>query len=322
MESFSRTLETYTGSYLAKRRRKRAVMTLALVASAVLLGIIGIRLGRSGAFARLASSRAVPKQKVLSDWEAKRWDVVRSESLASLGSRPLDAFYLSFRGLAAFYKGMELPEGEDRAALIDETIASLRKALVSGGSLPRAQVQYVLGKAYYDKGDSYYDEAVKYLELSISAGYAGSDSREYLALAYSGLGDKAGAVRNFEAALGKSRADLLLLSAARAYVDSGEPVKAEGLLLELLASGKDDLAKESGRFVLGEVYKARGDLAKAEEQYESILSKDPASAEAHYRLGLAYQAGGDPIKARAEWRKAVSIDPMHAASRQKLSEKL
>jgi tetratricopeptide (TPR) repeat protein len=234
----------------------------------------------------------------------------------------LDAFYLSFKGLAAFYKGMELPESEERAALIDEAVASLRKALASGGGMPRAQVEYVLGKAYYDKGGSYYDESAKYLEMSIASGYLGADSREYLALAYVGLGDKAKAVRNFEAALEKSRADLLLISAAKAYVDEGEPVKAEAILLELLAGGKDDLAKENGRFVLAEIYKARADLAKAEEQYSLILAKDPASAEAHYRLGLLAQAKGDPIKARAEWRKAVSIDPMHAASRQKLSEKL
>jgi tetratricopeptide (TPR) repeat protein len=322
MESFSRTLENYTGSYLARRRRKRAVVALALVAAAALLTVIGLRLGKSGAFTKLTAGNAVSKQKILSDWGAKKWDLVRSESLSSLAVRPLDAFYLTFRGLASFYKGMELPEGEERAALVDESVVALRKALATGGGLPKAQIEYVLGKAYYDKGDSYYDEAVKYLELSIAAGYLAADSREYLALAYVGLGDKAGAVRSFEAALAKNRSDLLLVAAAKAYLDADENVKAEALLLEVLANGKDDLAKENGRFVLGDIYKARGDLAKAEEQYSLILSKNPASAEAHYRLGLAYQTTGDSIKARAEWRKAVSIDPMHAAARQKLSEKL
>ncbi len=41
---------------------------------------------------------------------------------------------------------------------------------------------------------------------------------------------------------------------------------------------------------------ARSDLAKAEEQYNIILSKDPNSAEAYYRLGLIYQAMGDPSR--------------------------
>jgi tetratricopeptide (TPR) repeat protein len=322
MESFSRTLENYTGSYLAKRRRKRVAFGLALVTSIVLLGVIGIRLGKSGVFAKISAGSAVSKQKIITNWEAKKWDDVRSESLSSLGIKPLDTFYLSFRGLASFYKGMELPEGEERAALIDETIASLRKALATGGRIPTAQIEYILGKAYYEKGDSYFDESVKYIELSIASGFVAADSREYLALAYVSLGDKARAIKNFEAALGKSRADLLLISAAKTYVDSGDSVKAEALILEDLASGRDDLAKENGRFILGEIYKTRGDLAKAEEQYSLILAKDPSSAEAHYRLGLIFQARGDSIKARAEWRKAVSLDPMHAASRQKLSEKL
>jgi FimV-like protein len=322
MESFSRTLKNYTGSYLAKRRRKRVIVALASVFFVAFLIVIGLRLGKSGVFTKYNGSKAVSKQQVLADWGTKKWDAVRSESLASLAVHPLDTFYLSFRGLASFYKGMELPEGEDRAALVDEAVVSLRKALAAGGSLPRAQVDYVLGKAYFDKGDSYFDEAVRYLESSISEGYLAADSREYLALAYVGLGDKAGAIKNFEAALAKNRTDTLLIAAAKAYIDAGEPVKAEALLLEVLANGKDDLAKENGRFVLGDIYKQRGDNAKAEEQYALILAKNPASAEAHYRLGLIYQIMGDPLKARAEWRKAVSIDPMHAAARQKLSEKL
>jgi tetratricopeptide (TPR) repeat protein len=322
MESFSRTLDNYTGSYLAKRRRRRAAIALALLASFALLGAIAVRLGKSGAFAKMSATQAVPKRKITADWDAHKWDLVRNEALSSLSAKPLDAFYLSFRGLAAYYKGMELPEGEERAALVDESIASLRKALATGGTLPRAQVQYVLGKAYFNKGDSYLDEAAKFLELSIASGYIGTDSREYLALSYVGLGEKEKAVHNFEAALGRSRADLLLIAAAKAYIENAEPVKAEALLLELIASGKDDLAKENGRFLLSDILLARGDSAKAEEQLSLILAKDPSSAEAHYRLGLAYQARGDSIKARAEWRKAVSLDPMHAASRQKLSEKL
>jgi tetratricopeptide (TPR) repeat protein len=322
MESFSSTLESNTGSYHSRRRRKRLIVLLALLASAALLTAIGVRVGKSGAFAKIASGHSVPKSQILSAWESKKWDVVRADSSASLIAHPLDAFYLTFWGLGSFYQGMELPDGEERAALIDESIVALRKALAARGSIPKAQVEYVLGKAYYDKGDSYYDEAVKYLELSIASGYISSDSREYLALSYVGLGDKARAIKSFEAALERSRADLLLIAAAKAYLEVNENVKAEALLLEVLANGKDDLAKENGRFLLGDIYKARGDMDKAVEQYNLVLAKDAASAEAHYRLGLIYQAKGDPIKARAEWRKAVSIDPMHAASRQKLSEKL
>jgi len=268
------------------------------------------------------TSHEVPRQKIILDWEAKKWNDVRAEANFSLTVKPLDAFYLSFRGLSAYYKGMDLPEGEERTGLLDEAVISLRKAITTKGEMPKAQVEYVLGKAYFAKGDSYFDEAVKYMELSIASGYFGVDSWEYLALAYVSLGYKAKAVKSFEVALSWSRTDLLLLSAAKAYLDFGQPIKAESLLLELLASGKDDLAKENGRFIMGDISKSRGNLSKAEEQYSLILAKNPSSSEAHYRIGIIYQIMGDSIKARAEWRKAVALDPMHVASRQKLAEKL
>ena len=295
---------------------------MSIITFVTLFVIVGVRLGKMGAFEKMTEGHTVSKQKIVLDWEKKKWRDVYNGTTVSLAMMPLDAFYLSFRGFSAFYKAMELPESEERSALIDEAVASLRKVIANNGVKPNAKIEYILGKAYFDKGYSYYDEAIKYLELSVASGYIGSDSWEYLALAYSGLGDKTGAVRNFESALARSRADVLLISAAKAYVDAGQPVKAEALLLELQSNGTDELAKENGRFMLGEIFKTRGDIHKAEEQYSLILSKDPSSAEAHYRLGLVFQITGDPIKARAEWRKTVSIDPMHAASRQKLSEKL
>ena len=319
----SRSIDKHTGSYLARRRRKRITIALAVFATlGVAAGII-VRLERSGALAAAAAARPVPKKKVLDAWDARDWDSVRASSLASLASAPLDPFYLCFKGLASFYKAMELPEGEDRAALLDEAISSLRKSLVvAGRSTPRAQMQYVLGKAYYFKGPAYYDESAKFVESSIAAGYAAQDSREYLALAYAGLGEKDRAVGNFEAALASSRSELLLLAAARAYIDSGAKDKAEALLQEAVSTGSDELAREKCRFLLGDIYRERGDGAKAEAQYSLVLEKDPESAEAHFRLGLVYQDRGDPVKARAEWRKAVSLDPMHAAARQKLTEKI
>jgi len=322
MKIFPRRLDQHTGGYLAQRRRKRTSILLAVAAAACLITATIVHLGRSG---RLVSAKAKPvsKQSILDDWDAKKWDEVRADSLASLAAAPLDSFYLGFKGLASFYKAMELPEGEDRAALLDESIFSIRKALVvAGRSAPRAQMEYVLGKAYYHKGASYYDEAVKYIEASLLSGFSAADSREYLALAYAGLGQKDKAVSNFEAALTVKKTDLLLLAAARAQLDAGAADKAEALLLEAISMGTDELAREKCRFLLGEIYQSRGDGLRAEEQYSLILKKDSESAEAHYRLGLVFQERGDQMRARAEWRKAVALDPMHAASRQKLTEKL
>jgi tetratricopeptide (TPR) repeat protein len=281
-----------------------------------------LQLSHSGFFQTIGSSRQVSKRTVLADWKAKNWDKVIAETTGSLISAPLDPFYLMFKGFASFYKALELPEGDDRSALLDDSVMALRKAMATNRNLPKAQVEYVLGKAYYQKGPSYFDESVKYMEAADSDGYSASDSDEYLAMAYAGLGDKTKAVDYFKAALTKSRSELLLLAAAKAYVDAGDPTDAEPLLLEALASGKDAVVAEKCRFLLGDIYRAAGDGTKAEDQYNLVLQSDQNSAEAHYRLGLIYQDRGETIRARAEWRKALSIDPGNMAAREKLTEKI
>lgn len=324
MESLSRTLDSYTGSYVARRRRKRIMWgAIALLALAAVGG--GLLYLRKSSPASGKSGSLASKRVVLANWRAKNWDAVLSSCSSSLTIAPLDAFYLGFEGLASFYKGVELPDGEERAALMDQAVTVIRKALVPGargGSLPRAELEYVLGKAYYDKGEAYWDETAKYLEASIKDGYLGQDSREYLAVAYAGLGNPQKAIENFNAALAHKKSDLLLIAAARAYVDSNQGDRAESLLLEALSQSTDALAREKCRFLLAEIYNGRGEVAKAKDQLNMVITENPDSADAHYELGLVYQKEGDPIHARAEWRRAVSIDPMHAQARQKLAEKL
>lgn len=327
MESFSKTLDTYTGSYLAKRRKRRLLWggcTLVLVLATV-TGILFA--GRSGLFETKGTGKTVAKRAILADWQDRNWDKVLTDCMSSLEAESLDPFYLGFAGMAAYYKASELPEGEEKAALIDRCIVSLRKTLVvteSGraGKIPRAEMEYVLAKAYYAKGSSYYDSSALLMEASIADGYLGEDSREYLAVAYAGMGESAKAVSNFELALQKHRTDLLLIAAGKAYIDDGNSDRAEALLLEALSRSRDVLAREKCRFTLASIYELRGETKKAQEQVELVIGENPESADAHYRLGLIYQKLGDAVRARAEWRRAVAIDPMHAAARQKLAEKL
>lgn len=322
MESFSRTLDNYTGSYLARRRRRRLVVSFSVLAVAILSVGVVLQLTRAGVFAAHDSARKVAKHIVLSDWNAKHWNKVIDETTSSLSSAPLDPFYLMFKGFASFYKALELPDGDDRAALLDDSVMSLRKALATGRTVPKAQIEYLLGKAYYFKGFSYFDECIKYMEDSIADGYSASDTNEYLAMAYAGLDQTDKAVEYFKAALEKSKAELLLLAAAKTYIDIGDSSDAEPLLIEALASGTDATVTEKCHLMLGDLYRTSGDAAKAEEQYNLILQSDQNSAEAHYRLGLIYQGRGEAVRARAEWRKAVSINPTFAAAREKLTEKL
>jgi tetratricopeptide (TPR) repeat protein len=328
MESFSKTLDTYTGSYVAGRRRKRLLWIAAVLVALVLAGSAVLLFGRKGPLsATAAANRPVGKQAILTSWRARQWDKVLEACATSLQSRPLDPFYLGFSGLASFYKASELPDGEERGSLVDQCVVRLRKVLVvseaqGSGDIPRAELEYVLAKAYYAKGSAYLDESIKWMEASISGGYLAEDSREYLAVAYAGTGDSPKALSNFESVLQKKRTDLLLIAAGKAYIDDGNSDRGEALLLEALSRSRDVLAREKCRFILASVYELRGETKKAQDQIELVISENPESAEAHYRLGLIYQKQGDAVKARSEWRRAVAIDPMHAAARQKLTEKL
>ncbi len=309
--------------YISRRRRVRIAVALSLVAlAAFLLAIVGAAIDK-GPFSSAGGSKPIPKSAILKVWNAKDYDSVLQSTGNSLGSKPIDPFYLVFNGFASFYKSVAMPESDERIALLDNSIISIRKALVSGRKIPvRAQAEYILGKAYYHKGSDYYDLAAEYLEASVNHGYVATDSHEYLGALYAGLHESSKALSHFEKALAAGKSDLLLLSTAKAYADAGETEKSENLLKEIIASGTDALIREKAGLLLGRIFLGRREFARAEELFGAVLSKNPDSADAYYELGLVYLEKGEPVRARAAWRKAVSIDPMHLASRQKLSEKL
>lgn len=267
--------------------------------------------------------KAFSKAKILDAW--KQGDMVSTLNMtrASLESSPLDPFYLSFDGIAAYYNSSEKPESDEKQSLLDEAVFSLRKAMASGGNLPvKAQVEYVLGKAYFQKGQPWFDLAAKYLEKAKIDGYEGKDSEQYLGLSFAGMQNHEEAVKHFESALKQDSSDILMLSAAISYKEIGNIDKAGEMLSNAVASSTDAVVAQKARFMLGEMAMQRGELSKAQSLYQSIIDTDPRSAEAWYRLGLISEALKDPIKARAEWRKATSIDPNHIEARKKLADRL
>lgn len=273
--------------------------------------------------ASLNDGRSFSKTKILETWSSGDKLLTLEMTRASLDLLPLDPFYLSFDGIAAYYMSSEKPEGDEKQSLLDEAVFSLRKAMASGGKLPvKAQVEYVLGKAYFQKGLPWYDLAVKYLTQSKEDGYAGKDSEQYLGLGYAGLQNHELAVQHFESALQQEPSDILMLSAAISYKELGNAEKMSELLSKAVASASDALIVQRARFMLGEMAMSNGEVAKAGALYQSIVDTDPRSAEGWYRLGLVFEAQKDPIKARAAWRKATSIDPNHIEARKKLAERL
>lgn len=322
MSIFPATHSTTTSDYRRRRHRSRIAVLLSSLAVIVIVVSFAASILDRGPFA-LDNGKAVPQSRVLVAWKDQHYDTVLALTGDSLSVLPLDSFHLVFKGFASFYKAMQQPEGDERTDLLDSCVMSLRKALASGKKIAiKPQVEYVLGKAYYHKGVAFQDLSVTFLEASLVDGYKAGDSHEYLGVLLASLGKKNEALIHFEKAMESGKSDLLLLSAAKTYQDSGDSAKAESLLKEIVVSGTDVTAREKAALLLASLGIERKEYASAETTLLTLLEKNPEMADAWFALGTLYQERGDPVKARATWRKAVAADPMHLGARQKLREKL
>ena len=298
---------------------RRLVVPLALIVLGSAIVLIFLNQGQS------KGEKTVSRQLILQEWKKSDWAALRASCDAGLEKHPLDVFYLGMKGIASFYDAMALQGGDNRDALIADAIVSIRKSLAVGGSdfggIPRAQLEYILAKAYYHAGGSSMDLAATYLLEAEKLGYAAPDLHEYLAMIESSLGNDASALAEFDKAIAIDSSPMLRIAAASVQIRRGNADKAEILLKEAISGTQDIVAVEKARLLLAQVYFSKSRWDDCEAQLTALVAENPESAEAYYQLGLLYQAKGDQIHARAEWRKAVSIDPMHAGARQKLAER-
>jgi tetratricopeptide (TPR) repeat protein len=248
-------------------------------------------------------------------WQNRLYDEVISRCDEQLESAPLDPALLAYRGFAYFYKGVSEVTLEDRIPYLDESIVSLRRAKLSSNSNWSAEVNYILGKAYYHKGKYYYDLTLRYLQAALSAGYQPEDIYDYLGLAATQLDRLEEGLEYFQRALEINPTDLLLLTIGQTYFQAERKQEAEEYLLRSINKTEDAAAEVRARFLLGQMYFEREDYFKAEDQYLEILTLNPNSSDAYYYLGEIYSNMNDPVKARANWRKALVLDPSHYGAR-------
>ncbi|MBI9100830.1 MAG: tetratricopeptide repeat protein [Spirochaetales bacterium] len=256
--------------------------------------------------------------ELLEIWERKNYQEVNTLCEEILSVHPLNYEALIFNGFSYFYRGIGQFSLEERLPFIDAAIVNLRKALTLHEDNLNGKLNYILGKAYYQKGKFYSDLSLKYLEESIDSGYIGEDTYEYLGLVYSSLSDYEASAENYIKALEVNPSDTLYLALAQTYYQMNDLVKAEEYSIWSLNSTRDFTVEEKSRFLLGKIYTDREEYLKAEEQYLKILENNSNSADVRYYLGEIYDALGNSTKARFEWRKALEIDPYHYGARLKL----
>ncbi|MDR2403155.1 MAG: tetratricopeptide repeat protein [Spirochaetaceae bacterium] len=321
--------ELSRSDYGVRIHRKQTIHT----AVTVLIGLLLIS-SLVVVFIGWMARRGDERQELLRLWENGSYAEVQRISGEELTAKPMDYFLLTLHGFASYELAIAQINTFDTLKYINDSISSLRKALLSKEGSADARLHYVLGKAYYYKGPSYADLAIRYLEMAREGSWLAQDIPEYLGLAYASIHDYRNSVSAFSLALdsgpGEEDAtagdvrtshpsDLLLLSIARSYMALGEQDSAMAYLVRCLENSRDSDIRVATRLLMGGILEKSGDTTAAETQYLTILEENGENANAHYQLGELYAAGGDPTRARAEWRKAVRIDPAHKLSRTRLN---
>jgi len=256
-------------------------------------------------------------------WNSGNIEKTLTESRKATEAFPFDEYYLSIRGVSAYYLALNAQDEETRQQLFEESVVSLRKALAVGvpGKM-KAQIYYVLDKVYFQKGEPWFDMAERYFLLAKDNGSKEQDIPQYLAIVYASEKDYAKAADWFELALKHDSSDTLLLSAAITYNNINQKEKARDLLSRLETSASDAKIRLKAKLLLAQDKLDSGDINAALLGYQDVLKEDPLNEDAWYGLGLVYLKKNDQIGARAAFRKVVQIDPNHADARRRLADKL
>jgi tetratricopeptide (TPR) repeat protein len=297
--------------YLLKRIRNITVVLL--VISAVTVSVFFI--------SKVNKGGTNEKRELLRVWSEGDFEQAYKISKNALAEKPVDYFFLTVNGFSAYQLGISQINSHDKLQFIDESIFSLRKAMLQKEASSDGRIFYVLGKAYGYKGNEYADLAVKYLEMANNLSYEARDIPEYLGLAYAAYGDYRNSVAAFSLAFSpeKEPSDNLLLSIARSYMAMEEYSMAAVYLKRCIENSQDIKSVIISRFMLAEIFGTMGDYDNAEKQYLSIINDTGENAEVHYQLGELYSLKGDATRARSEWRIAYRQDPSHQKARARLN---
>lgn len=260
-----------------------------------------------------------------SKWKVYDYQSVYDISSVILYEKPFNTTALTYLGYSSFFLAVSQTDLVQSLALLDQSINSLRLALLGAKFTAVPQIEYMLGKAYFYKNlqSSYYyysDLAVHYLLKAKTDGYKADDIPELLGLCYASLGMTMESISAFTEALLVRESDILLLSIAEQYHNAGQDNAAEQYLFRISQNCKDEQIVLKSHLLMGTIYLEREQYDEAEKEFNLILEKNENSADSYYGLGVIYESQGDLVKARSEWRKALRIQNNHPLALKKMAD--
>jgi tetratricopeptide (TPR) repeat protein len=257
-------------------------------------------------------------------WSNGDYRSVFSLSDQLLEQTPFDNSVRTLHGFSSFWLAVSETDPSRAQVFLDTAINSMRISLYSARQIVAPQIEYMLGKAYYYKNSLsayhyYADLVIKYLLAARDKGYQADDMAEYLGLSYAALGMTQESIAAFTETLQNRDSDVLVLAVAEQYCKAGLYAEAEPYLLRLSTKTGDEALLLKSRSLLGQLYFSQRQFDQALTEYQAILEKDPASADAFYGIGLIYEERGDAVMARAQWRRALQIQGNHPGALQKMA---
>lgn len=176
---------------------------------------------------------------------------------------------------------------------------------------PAGAVDFQTGVAAYNKGD--FQAAATAFEAAVQKAPTLPELYVNLALAYHRLNRTADAVAQLEKAASLGPDDpKIQYQLGSAYVEMQAYAKAIAAFEKGLAKqpnlAADPLALEATS-TLGAVYFAQGDNARAEEQFQKVLTAKPGAASATLGLGKVYFSKGEVVKALQLFEQVVAAHP-------------
>lgn len=296
---------------------KKLIISVLIIAITVTILFIGIRflISKYADFPTLS--------KVYAAWDNQDYELVSDLTERIISDSPSDGTAWAYRGYSLFFLSVSENDASEARTLLENSIVALRMALRNSPESLKAQVQYVLGKAYFHRNylsnyHYYSDLAVYYLTEAEKNGITADDIPEYLGLCYAQLSMPEESIAAFSEALFIHDTDELRFAIAEQYIKSDQNEIAKQYLFRIKTNTTDELLQLKACMLLADIYVSEENYTDAYNEYQFILEKKPNNADAYYGIGIIYEKQGEMAKARAEWRKALKIQGNHKGALEKL----